>query len=161
MRTRYSSFGHGDEDDIVSIKWIKFWVGLEIQAEMDKTLLYNIQFLLKWKNILVLKYSSCFLWRIKYVYRIRFAKYWMKRRCMGSYVKKTCKSNLPQCLVLVQEYEEGRTGSMVSRIATGSERLLAIVIKVSLHSCIFLQAYYLLFTVYYFIIKMCDTCSKF
>lgn len=80
---------------------------------------------------------------------------------MGSYVKKTCKNNMPQCLVLVQEYEEGRTGGMVTRIATGSERLLAIVIKVSLHSCIFLQAYYLLFTVYYFIIKMCDTCSKF
>lgn len=80
---------------------------------------------------------------------------------MGSYVKKRSKSNMPQCLVLVQEYEEERTGSMVTRIATGSERLLAIVIKVSLHSCIFPQAYYLVFTVYYFIIKMCDTCSKF
>lgn len=61
---------------------------------------------------------------------------------MGSYVKKTCKSNMPQCLVLVQEYEEGRTGCMVTRIATGSERLLAILIKVSLHSCIFPQAYF-------------------
>lgn len=80
---------------------------------------------------------------------------------MGSYVKKTSKSNTPQCLVLVQEYEEERTGSMVTRIATGSERLLDILIKVSLHSCIFTQADYLLFTVYYFIIKMCDTCSKF
>lgn len=69
---------------------------------------------------------------------------------MGSYVKKTCKSNMPQCLVLVQEYEEGRTGSMVSRIATGSERLLAIVIKVSLHSCIFPQAYYLLFSLLFY-----------